>query len=365
MDRQYERPTIQRAGGYVPGEQPDEDNVIKLNTNENPYAPSPTLAEVLSDFDVARLRRYPQPTALSFRNEAARLHDVPVDSVVATNGGDELLRLVFATFVEPGEKIGYANPSYSLYPVLAELHGAEIFNVDLTEDWRLPEDFAGQMNRAGGKVAFVVNPHAPSGALLPSDEIARLADALDGVLLLDEAYVDFVDPETGYNALPLIQANENIIILRSLSKGYSLAGLRYGYGIGSPGLIAPMQNKTKDSYNTDVLSQLLATAALADQDYAAETWRRVRAERETLRNALRERGFEVEPSHSNFLLARIAPEGELPAASEIYNMLKDEGILVRYFGSDPRLVDCLRISIGTPEENIRLLTSLDAMAKGA
>ena len=362
MSHRYERPTIRRAGSYVPGEQPEDDGVIKLNTNENPYPPSPQLEQALRGFDVSRLRRYPQPTAQTFRAAAARLHDVPADSVIATNGGDELLRLVFATFVEPGESIGYASPSYSLYPVLAELHGAAVFNVDLQPDWTLPDDFAQQMNRAGVKVTFVVNPHAPSGALLSASDISALAQSLDGVLLLDEAYVDFVDPNERYNALPLVAQRENVLILRSLSKGYSLAGLRYGYGIGSPGLITPIQNKTKDSYNTDVLGQLLATAALEDQAYAADTWRRVRADRASLREALQTRGFAVGPSHANFLLARIPTDAAVPSAGTVYELLKQQNILVRYFGAAPRLADCLRISVGTPQENARLLAALDAMA---
>lgn len=359
MTRTFVRPTIERAGGYVPGEQPDAADVIKLNTNENPYPPAPAVNETLQSFDINRLRRYPQPTALDFRQIAARIHGVSPDAILATNGGDELLRLAISTFVEPGQRIGYANPSYSLYPVLAELHGAEVFDVDLNDDWSLPADFAQQMNAADVKVTFLVNPHAPSGRLLPPAEVAELAQALDGVLFLDEAYVDFVSPELGHSAVHLVEDFDNVLILRTLSKGYSLAGLRFGYGIGALSLIEPMQTKTKDSYNKDALGQALASAALEAQDYAQQTWRKVRQERVRLTNELTARGFDVGESHSNFVLATLDRTSN-HRASALYEGLKARNILVRYF-SDKRLENSLRISVGTPDENDALLHALDGL----
>lgn len=357
----YERATIERAGGYVPGEQPDAEGIIKLNTNENPYPPAPALADALHAFDVCELRRYPHPTALTFRETAARLHAVSPDSVLATNGGDELLRLALATFVEPGERIGYASPSYSLYPVLAELHGAEVFEVPLTEKWGLPEGFSEQMNAAEVKLTFLVNPHAPSGTLLEVSTISDVAVGLNGVLVVDEAYVDFVDPQRTHDSVGLIESNDNVLILRTLSKGYSLAGLRFGYGLAAPSLLEPIQTKTKDSYNTDRLGQLLATTALEAREYAETTWAEVRHERARMAKALKAREMTVEPSQANFLLVTIAPSSKsLPPAPQVFEQLKAGGILVRYFNA-PRLENSLRITIGTPEENDALLKAVDGL----
>ena len=358
--RRFERPSLREAAGYVPGEQPESGEVIKLNTNENPYPPAPAVKTALTVFDLDRLRRYPQPTALDFRRVAAALHGVDAEAIIAANGSDELLRLAFATFVEPGETVGILTPSYSLYPVLAELHGARVAEVPLAEDWTPPGDVAARLNAARAKLVFVVNPHAPSGTLLAPGPVASLADAFEGVVVLDEAYVDFVDPASGYDSMPLVRSHDNVLVLRTLSKGYSLAGLRFGYGIGAPGVVEPMQTKTKDSYNTDVLSQVLAVAALESREYAQSTWRAVREERARLAARLADLGLPCEPSQANFLLARV-PEGwaglERPAAGGLYRRLKAAGILVRYFASAP-LEGRLRITIGNPDENEQLLACI-------
>ncbi len=353
----YERPGLREVRGYVPGEQPTDPSVIKLNTNENPWPPSPRVAERLRSFPVERLRRYPEPLSDSFRRVAAELHGVEPGNVIATNGGDELLRLALATYVEPGETIGLAEPAYSLYRVLARLHGARVASVPLESDWSLPPDLARRWNDAGVRLAFVVNPHAPSGALYPVEALAALADALDGVLLVDEAYVDFVDPARGHDATPLVRTRDNVLLLRTLSKGYSLAGLRFGYGLGGGDLLAPMLCKTKDSYNKDALGQALASAALQDQAWARDTWERVRSERERVRVALAERDLASPPSETNFLLLHVPARRYPPGAGALQAALRERGVLVRHFG-EPRLAECLRISIGTPEENDRLLALL-------
>lgn len=354
---QYERNNIQHMAGYAPGEQPSETNVIKLNTNENPWPPSPAAMAVLQDFSAERLRRYPSPTAADFVAQASQLHDVATDCLVATNGGDELLRLAITTFVKPGQPIGVAEPSYSLYLVLAAIHESPIHAVELGADYELPSDFAQQMNTAGVPLTFLVNPHAPSGRLLDADQIDALAGALNGVLLVDEAYVDFAPQD--HNVVPLIHKHDNLMILRTLSKGYSLAGLRLGYGIGNPGLIRPIAEKTRDSYSVDALADAIGAAALADQATAQASWKAVRDERTRLSNALSERGFQVAPSHSNFCLARMPAASKL-SAETIYQQLKAQNILVRHFATH-RLQDCLRISIGTPEQNNALLCALDGL----
>ena len=348
----YERKNIAAMSGYVPGEQPEAPDVVKLNTNENPYPPPKAVAEALASVSVEQLRRYPNPTAETFRKTAAKLHGVGTDQIVATNGGDELLRLALSTFCEPGEPIGLTTPTYSLYAVLAEAHGSPALSWDLGDGWTPPQDWAQQMNDRSVRVAFVVNPHAPSGRLRSVDELAALAGAFNGVLVVDEAYVDFVDPATGHDAVELVRTFDNVLILRTLSKGYSLAGLRFGYGLGAATLIEPILTKTRDSYNTDAVSQALAAAALRGRNEAAETWVRVRAERARLAEALQDLGWPSEPSQTNFLLTTVGD-----AAAELYRRLKDQGIVVRYFDQD-RLRDKLRITIGTPAQNDALIEAL-------
>ncbi len=360
----YERPNIQRMTGYSSGEQPQQSKVIKLNTNENPYPATPAVAKALADFKVEDLRRYPQPFANGFREVAARYHDVEVDNIIPTNGGDELIRLLITTFVNPGQSIALAEPSYSLYPVLAEIQDCPIKRIDLNDDWTMSAQFPTQLNATGAKLAFIVNPHAPSGLLCSVDDLRRVASAFSGVLVIDEAYIDFVDPDIAHNSMALINEFDNVVILRTMSKGYSLAGLRFAYGIGPKNLIAPMLYKTRDSYNTDALSQALATAALADRAAAAVGWQKVREERSRMADALSNLGFQCAPSQSNFLLAQVPSgdprfENSEVLARECYQRLKDDGILVRYFDL-PRLRDKLRITIGTAQENAVLLQHLES-----
>jgi histidinol-phosphate aminotransferase len=359
----YERENIQRMKGYSSGEQPGQADVIKLNTNENPYPASPAVATALSKLKVEDLRRYPPPLANDFRRTAAEYHGLDIGNIIPTNGGDELLRLLITTFVDPGETIAIAEPSYSLYPVLADIQGCQLARINLSSDWQMGSDYAQELNQHKAKLAFVVNPHAPSGMLTAAAALRDIARQFQGILVIDEAYADFIDPELGYDAVSLLQELENVIILRTMSKGYSLAGLRFAYGIGPSALIAPMLYKTRDSYNTDFISQVLATAALQDRSHAALSWSKVRSERALLSAALTRLGIDCAPSQSNFLLAQLPATDlryETPEvmAREFYQRLKDDGILVRYF-DQPRLRDKLRITIGTPEENQFLMAHIN------
>lgn len=358
----YERAKITAMHGYVPGKQPTSADVIKLNTNENPYPPCAAVMDAIAAVPAEALRRYPPPSADGFRQVAARVHGFPdsaqLENIVAVNGGDELLRMAIATFVEPGQPIGTVEPSYSLYPVLAAAHGSPVVSLDLKDDWSLPDGLAAHMNSAGVNLMFVVNPHAPSGKLLAVDELSKLAQAFKGVLLVDEAYVDFVDPELKHDAVQLIRDHDNVLLLRTLSKGYSLAGLRFGYGLGSASLIDPLLWKTRDSYNCDSIAQVAATAALTHRQAASTTWQRVRAERTRLRSELLALGFRVSESQSNFLLAYVP---KTHSAQALRDALETQhGLLVRYFDA-PRIADALRITVGTPEQNDRLLTGLRAL----
>lgn len=350
----FERDNIRRMDGYSWGEQPTDGRTIKLNTNENPWPPSPAVARALATFDVARLRRYPPPHADGFRRIAAELAGVGIDSIIATNGGDEFLRLLLTTFLDPRVPLATTRPSYSLYPVLAAIQDSPTLEVPLGDDFALPADLAARANAAGAGLTCVVNPHAPSGRLFPVDELARLATDLDGLLLIDEAYVDFVDPELGHDATVLVREHDNVLILRSMSKGYALAGLRFGYGIGAPELIEPLLTKTRDSYNVDLIAQELATAAIGDRAWATDNWQRVRTERERLRAALTDLGFECPPSQANFLFARVPAGAE---ATTLQARLRDAGVLVRHFRG-AGLDDRLRITVGTPAEDDLLLATL-------
>src|SRR5690606_23643729 len=229
----YERQNIRRMTGYASGEQPEQPGIIKLNTNENPYPATPAVAAALAGLKVEDLRRYPQPLANEFRTLAAQQHQLTADCILPTNGGDELLRLVITTFVDAGDVIAVAEPSYSLYPVLAAIQDCEVARIPLGEDWRMGADFVTQLNATGAKLAFIVNPHAPTGLLAPVEELRTIVQKFQGVVVIDEAYVDFVDPELNHDTSPLIKEFDNVLILRTMSKGYSLAGLRFAYGMGA------------------------------------------------------------------------------------------------------------------------------------
>ena len=350
----YERANIRRMTGYVYGEQPADPGVVKLNTNENPYPPSPAVAQALAAFDAATLRRYPPATAEPLRRQFARQLGLHVDEVVATNGGDEALRLALTTFVDPGATLGLTEPAYSLLPVLAAAQDCRVHAIGLSEDWRPPPDFAAEMNAAKAKLVCIVNPHAPSGVLLPAGTVADLANELDGVLLVDEAYVDFVHPAREHKLARVTCACPNLLLLRTLSKGYALAGLRVGFLVGQRALITPILTKTRDSFNVDAIAQTLAAAALADGEYAAARWRQVRAERGRLATGLRRLGFALPDSETNFLLAHAPAD---VCASALQQRLRERRILVRYFAA-PSLRDCVRITVGTPAENNALLAAL-------
>jgi histidinol-phosphate aminotransferase len=340
------RPNIERMTGYTPGEQPAPgDRVIKLNTNENPYPPSPRVMEVIRGFDPEWLRRYPNATADEFREAAARLHGVSAASIIAGNGSDEILAMLVRAFVGPGEAIAWPDPTYSLYPVLADIQDARGIALPWDADWALPVE---ALLRSGARAIFFANPNAPSGTLVPADTVRALARRFDGLVLVDEAYADFA----GTDCLALARELPNVVVSRTLSKGYSLCGLRLGYAVASPDIIQRLM-KVKDSYNCHAIAIAAGRAALQDQAHAAAGWQAVRSERARLTGELERRGWQVIPSQANFLLARV-PGGD---AGALYLHLKARGILVRYFDR-PGLADRLRISVGRPDENDALLAAL-------
>ncbi len=353
----FERPNISRMTGYEPGMQPAAP-AIKLNTNENPLAPSDAVMAAIATITPAMLQRYPDPLAIGLRQEIARYHGCAVDQIVATNGSDELLRLAVTTFVTPGQSIGVVEPGYNLYAVLAAIQDCPLMGVPLLENWMPPEDLAERWNRAGARLALLANPHAPSGALYPVDDVVRLAAAFEGVLLVDEAYVDFVDPLRGHDLIPLIDQIPNLLLARTLSKGHSLAGLRLGYGLGTAELISPMLTKVRDSYNVDAVAQHVATATFVNSEGARRSWDFVRVERERIAGSLHARGFKTVPSEANFLLAKVPTS--FGSAEALLQALAERDLYVRWLDG-PRLSDCLRITIGTVAENDRLIAVLDQL----
>ncbi len=352
------RTNIQRLSPYAPGEQPDTSAVTKLNTNENPYPPSPAVMEAVQSLPAERLRVYPPPLAQPFRAAAAELHGLSPDNVIATNGGDELLRLILTCYCEPAGGnaqggIGVTDPTYSLYPVLAAIQDTPVVSTDRKDDFSLSPDTIECWNEAGCRVGMIVNPHAPTGRFETTDTLRKLSDNFGGLLLIDEAYTDFAPAD----AIELVRDGlDNVILLRSLSKGYGLAGLRFGYGLAHPVVITTL-DKARDSYNTDAISQAAAVAAISDQAYAQQTRERVIAQRDLLTSELRRRGFEVLDSQTNFVLC--TPPDKVPAA-DLYEQLKARNILVRYFDA-PRLDDKLRITVGTPEQIDKLLNAISQL----
>ena len=342
----YFRPSVDAMTGYIPGEQPKPGtNIIKLNTNENPYPPSPAAIAVLRNLDSEWLRRYPDPYASEFRKATSEVLGVSVDWLIVSNGSDDLLNIVVRACAEVESKVVYPIPTYVLYRTLTEMQPAQYIEIPYGEDYRLPIE---KLVAANGAVTFIASPNSPSGHVVPIDDLRQLAARLSGVLVVDEAYVDFAE-ET---ALPLVKEFENVIVSRTLSKGYSLAGLRLGFGIANPSLLSGLF-KVKDSYNIDAIACAVGAAAMRDQAYKNECAEKVKASRAKLAVDLKQLGFHLWKSQTNFLLAQL-PKGN---AEQIYLALKERGILVRYF-KQPGLDDKLRITVGTNEQNQMLVEAL-------
>ncbi len=343
----YFRPAIDAMTGYVPGEQPKSGiKIIKLNTNENPYPPSPKAIAALQNIDTDSLRRYPDPFAHDFCQAVSEVLDVPKDWIIVGNGSDDVLNILIRACAEGRDrKVVYPMPTYVLYRTLSAMQPAEIVEVPYGENFQLP---IADLVAANGAVTFIASPNSPSGHIVPLDDLRQLARQVSGILAIDEAYVDFAE----YSALQLVQEFDNVIVLRTLSKGYSLAGLRLGFGIANPKLLSGLF-KVKDSYNIDAIAIAMGTAAMRDQDYKNASAEKVKRSRTKLSQDLKNLGFTVFASHGNFVLTT-PPKGN---AEELYLKLKETEILVRYF-SQAGLADKLRITVGTDEQNQALVNIL-------
>ncbi|MEM6654797.1 MAG: histidinol-phosphate transaminase [Planctomycetota bacterium] len=349
----YARPNIQKMTGYVPGEQPRGAKFVKLNTNEHPYPPSPKVLTAIEHAAKSGLRRYPDATGTAFRLKAAQVladacGGITPDWVLCGNGSDDILTIVTRAFVGEGDKVRFANPSYVLYKTLAEIQGAECDVVRYERDWSLGYEFTQPAERL--KLAMLANPNSPSGTRLPPGEVAAIADALPCPLLVDEAYVDFADT----NCLDLVRSNERVMVSRSLSKGYALAGLRFGYLVAQPHVVEQLR-KVKDSYNCDALSIAAAVSAIGDRAWLDEHTAKVVATRGRLAAALVDLGFSVADSQANFVWA-VHPTASHEA---IYDHLKMSGVLIRYM-QYPDWGDGIRITVGTDDQVSAMLSLLAA-----
>lgn len=364
------RPIVERLHPYTPGEQPKIKGLIKLNTNENPYPPSPKVLTAVKAAADERLRLYPNPTADGLRQKLAELHGCTPEHIIVGNGSDELLAMAVRAFVDPGPswqsrtvrrgrcQVQYFSPSYSLYPVLADMHGAAKNPVPLNPDFTLPsirELKRGRRWDIDAALTFITTPNAPSGCGYSTEELDRICQLQTGVVLLDEAYVDFARE----NAMELALKHPNVLVARTFSKAYSLCFQRVGYCVGPVELIGALQ-KIRDSYNVNGLGQVAAEASLSDLPYYRANFKRVIETRERLAEELSRLGFGVFPSQTNFLLVR-PPKLEARVWLE---QLRDKKILVRWFDM-PGLRDCLRITVGTAEESNKLLQVCRSILKGS
>jgi histidinol-phosphate aminotransferase len=344
------RSAIRAMSGYAPGEQlPD---AIKLNTNEGAFPPSPRVMAALAGVADESLRLYPDPLARRLREAAAARYGVTAEQVLAGNGSDDCLTILYRTFLDPGQRVACPWPTYGLYRQLAEIQGAKLVTVPFRQTgtrWELPPDLAKQR----AKMIILANPNNPSATLIPVDELGKLADAATkAIVVVDEAYIDFALAD-GLDAsmLPYLDQHPNVVVLRTFSKSYSLAGARLGLLFASAPLVDQMM-KVKDSYNVNAITQALGTAALEDRQAHDEAMRGTLDERERLTHELAAFGLTWPESRANFLLVELGDRAET-----IYNALREAKLLVRWW-SAPELRTKLRISVGRPDQNNRLLAAL-------
>ena len=346
------RSAISAMKGYTPGFQPEDvASWIKLNTNENPYPPSPKVREaILAELgsDGASLRAYPSASSRKLKEAAAELYGFDPSWIIMANGSDEVLNNLIRACASEGDEVGYVHPSYSYYSTLAEIQDAVVCSYGLTDDFRIeafPESYR-------GKVFFLTTPNSPLGFAFPRSYIEEIAKSCVGLLVVDEAYADFAD----FNALDLVKKYNNVVVTRTFSKSYALAGMRLGLAIARPEIIAAL-DKIRDHYNLDRLAQAACVAALKDQEYFGESLCKICETRQWFSSELKSIGYTVIPSQANFVFATPS-DGD---GKRVYEALYSRKILVRHF-SDPQLSHGLRISIGTSEEMEKTLAALTEIA---
>lgn len=343
------RPHLRDLAGYVPGEQPAGGGIVKLNTNENPYPPSPRVAEALRSVLPASLGRYPDPAAGIVREAVASGRGIGPENVFVGNGSDEVLALLVRLVLDPGDLMATPEPTYSLYPVLAAIQSARLETHPLDDRFELPDS----LDRSAARLVIVANPNSPTGIRAPRARLRRLAESVPGLVVIDEAYAEFAQED----CFDLAATHPRVVVVRTLSKAHALAAIRVGYAVG-PSWVMDRLLAIKDSYNVDGVAQRLAAAALADRAHLRSAVDRIRATRTRVGAGLKDMGWRMTPSEANFLFAR-PPR---MTAAGAYRALRDRGILVRFFDA-PRVRDYLRITIGTDEEMDRFLHAVEEIER--
>jgi len=344
MPKSLVRKSLEGYRAYVPGEQPpDGEGWVKLNTNESPLPPSPRVLEAIKAAANESLRLYPSPTARPAREAIARKFGLDPSHVALGNGGDELIEMCFRAFVGAGETVAYPTPTYPLFEPLCRVHEARASTHPTEQPWELPPSLGADP----AKLKFIVNPNSPTGALFERDEVEAVVVASSGVVVIDEAYVDFAEQ----TCLPLLERYPNVLLLHTFSKSYALAGMRIGFALGSTELIEALDS-VKDSYNVDRLAIVAAVAAIEDEPHHRRIVDEVVGNRETLLSALEALGFEVVPSSTNFVFAR-PPK----PAHEVVAALRERRILVRHYDREP-IAGWVRITVGTRDQHQALLAAL-------
>ena len=339
--------TVRELSAYTPGEQPQGGGWVKLNTNEFPYPPSPKVkAAILAELgdDCASLRLYPEPLSMRLRCAIADIHGLGANNVIGGNGSDDILNLIMRAFGDGSLKIGAMNPSYSLYPVLSKMQGAELVEFDFEADYKLPYE---KIFNSGANVFILTNPNAPLGLGFGEAEVRRLAEGFKGLLVVDEAYSTFAE----FSAASLVKEYKNLLVVETSSKGYALAGMRVGWAMGHEDII-DILDRVRDSYNIDRLAQTAISAALEDVGYYNEFRAKVVESREFICKFFDTLGWSYPTSSANFVFVKPKKDGAdgATAAASLFEHLKSEKILVRYWPRDPKINNGLRVTIGTQAE---------------
>ena len=334
---------VKELAPYVPGEQPQTQGWVKLNTNENPYSASPKIAQSIQE-QIDLLRLYPEPTSQALRSAIAQRFDLSSDQVIIGNGSDNILDMITRSFVGLGQA-GHTVPSYSLYPVVVALSGGDLLNIPFEESMELPVD---TIVKTPASVFFLTNPNAPTGVCFSLESIEAILKKIKGILVVDEAYINF----GGQSAIPLLQSYDNLIVVQTFSKSYSLAGLRVGYALASPKIIQVL-DRVRDAYNVDRIAQSIAQVALEDRSHFEANCEKIIQTRSQSEVFLKSLDWFTYPSSANFLFTQprdaqgvSGPE----VAVSLFEYLKSKHILVRYFGSHPLTCSFLRVSIGTDNQ---------------
>lgn len=355
----YALPHIQKLHGYTPGFQPKGEGWVKLNTNENPYPPSPAVDEALRAAMGDVLRLYPDPRSTALRETAAKLHGLDSSQVIFGNGSDDVLNLLVRAFASE-QPAGYMLPSYSLYPVLCGIQNAGTQEIPFDRSMTLPFEAIGKLD---ANLLFITSPNAPTGVGFSNSDLARVIDSFEGIVVVDEAYADFAKE----SAVALLAKYPKLVVTRTFSKSYGLAGLRLGYAMGSAEVIDVL-DRVRDSYNVNRLSQAGGLAALKDQSYLKAICEKIMRTRDFYRAELEALGWFVYPSEANFLFVEpVNANGEKGAevAKDLFDFFKAQKILVRYFPSSALTETFLRISVGDEDQMLHVSETIQKWLKNA